>query len=102
MPSLYVLLASDLIKDTYDDINSNFALLNAALSSFADNETPSGLVNSSNTVFTLAHTPVAGSLLLFRNGVLQVVGTNYTLVGGTITFTSAPSTGNTIRGSYRY
>ena len=57
---------------------------------------PTGTVNGVNTVFTLPGTP--GLLLLFKNGLLQNpgVGNDYTITGGTITFTYAPATGSTL------
>ena len=60
-------------------------------------ETPSGTINSSNTVFTLAHTPLANALfLLFLDGKFQRPGggNDYTLSGTTITFAVAPTTGS--------
>ncbi len=71
---------------------------------FADNETPSGTINSSNVTFTLAHTPSPGaSVNLYVNGVLQLAGgTDFTLATATITFANAPTTGDWIRASYRY
>lgn len=72
---------------------------------FADDETPTGTIDGSNDTFTLAHEPSpAESLLLFRNGVEQVAGTNFTLTGSTIVFASGatPRTGNLLRAWYRY
>ena len=74
-----------------------------ANSNFVDKETPSGTVNGSNTTFTLANTPVAGSEHVHINGLLMDVGAgnDYTISGATITFTPAPETGDKIRVSYR-
>lgn len=71
---------------------------------FADAETPSGSVNSSNVTFTLAHTPnPSASLLCAENGVQQIAGgADFTLSTGTITYGVAPPTGATIRCYYRY
>ncbi len=70
---------------------------------FVDKETPSGAINNVNTVFTFAFTPIAGTEHIYRNGILQDVGAgnDYTISGATITFTTAPTTGDKIRGSYR-
>jgi hypothetical protein len=69
---------------------------------FVDNETPVGMINSSNVTFTLAHTPSpSASLLLYLNGVLQFFGVNYTLATATITYTVAPTTGMTHVAYYR-
>src|SRR5579863_9703770 len=57
------------------------------LGNFADGEVPGGLVNGVNTVFSLAFPPSpAASLSLYRNGLLQEAGTDYTISGSTITF----------------
>ena len=72
--------------------------------SFADEEVPSGLINGSNTTYTLANTPVSGSVKLFLNGVRLYAGAgnDYTISGTTITMASAPDTGSTLLADYRY
>lgn len=72
--------------------------------SFATRETPSGAVNGSNVTFVLANTPTAGSESAFLNGILQEpgAGNDYTISGGTITYLTAPVTGDRLRVSYRY
>jgi len=65
-------------------------------------ETPSGLVNGSNTDFTLAHTPKSGTEEVYLNGLLQDPTNDYTISTNTITFVAAPKTGDKIRVSYRY
>jgi hypothetical protein len=73
--------------------------------SFADAETPAGLINSSNTTFVLAHAPApVGSLTLFRNGLRLAAGVDYTLSGSTVTFfvVSTPQTGDQLLANYRY
>lgn len=57
-------------------------------------ETPSGTINGSNLVFTLSQTPDVGTENLFLNGLLQKVTTDYTISGGTITFVTAPISGD--------
>lgn len=60
---------------------------------------PTGTIDGSNTAFNLASTPAAG-LMLFRNGVLQLQGTNcpptgdFQILGAAITFSFAPLTGD--------
>jgi hypothetical protein len=73
----------------------------SAATNFADGETPSGTINSSNVTFTLANTPTAG-LKVYLNGIRQRLTTDYTLATATITFTTAPSTGDNIICDYRY
>lgn len=65
-------------------------------------ETPTGSINSSNTSFSLANTPVSGSEQVFLNGMLQEpgAGNDYTISGGTITYLNAPITGDRLRVTY--
>ncbi|HSW51553.1 MAG TPA: hypothetical protein VLH09_15310, partial [Bryobacteraceae bacterium] len=56
---------------------------------FVDAETPAGSINGSNAYFTLANAPSpVSSLTLFRNGILQKAGLDYTLSGNAINFVS--------------
>lgn len=73
-----------------------------APSSVVTRETPSGLVNGSNTTYTLANTPTAGTEQLFWNGLLMEpgAGADYTISGATITALSAPVSGDKLRISY--
>ena len=71
---------------------------------FIDGETPSGVTNGSNTVFTLSQSPTpAGSLGLYRNGLVQTSGVDYIISGSTVTFLSGniPATGDVIQAYYR-
>lgn len=64
-------------------------------------ETPSGTVNGSNVTFTLANTPVSGTECVFVNGILQDAGGNdYSISTATITFVTAPESGDKIRVNY--
>jgi hypothetical protein len=73
-----------------------------APASFVTRETPSGTVNGSTTAFTLANTPLSGTEEVFLNGVLQDSGGNdYSISGTTITFVTAPATGDKIRVNYQ-
>lgn len=70
----------------------------------AENETPTGTPDGQLTVFTLAASPSpTASLMLFRNGLLQTQGVDYTLSGSTITFLmgAVPQTGDLLRAWYR-
>ena len=90
------------IVDTLNKINRSISGM-AAYSVFAENETPAGLINGANTVFTLAHTPNAGSLQLFLDGIYQTPdGEDYDLVTNTITFINAPLAGSILRAFYKY
>ncbi|HTW65383.1 MAG TPA: hypothetical protein VME17_12230 [Bryobacteraceae bacterium] len=71
---------------------------------FVDQETPSGTVNGVNAAFTLSQTPSPStSLIVYRNGVRQTVGVDYTVTGSAITFLSTlvPQTGDILLCSYR-
>jgi hypothetical protein len=65
-------------------------------------ETPTGTINGVNTTFTLAATPVVGSERVFLNGLLQEpgAGNDYTISGVTITYLTAPATGDRLRVNY--
>lgn len=71
-------------------------------------EIPTGAINSSNLVFTLAHTPIVGSESVYLQGLLMnsnaTFTQNYTISGDTITFEvgTTPQTGNALLVSYRY
>lgn len=71
---------------------------------FADNEVPSGSINSSNQTFTLAHTPSpAASLSCYANGIEWIAGgADFTLATATITTVGTLQTGDTLICSYRY
>lgn len=71
---------------------------------FVDMEAPTGLMNGVNSVFTLGQAPSpAASLHLFRNGILQKAGTDYSLSGNGVTFLSVsiPQVGDILTASYR-
>ncbi len=71
---------------------------------FIDLETPNGTMNGSNAAFTLSTAPnPAGSLLLFRNGMLQKAGVDFTLTGSSLSFQpgSVPQPGDLLQATYR-
>lgn len=64
-------------------------------------EAPTGLVNGSNTSFSLSSTPVANaSVIIVLDGLIQTNGTDYTVSGTTVTFTTAPASGSEIVAIY--
>ena len=72
--------------------------------SFTNNEAPAGLVDGANLSFVLSSVPnPAGSLVVYRNGVLQKAGLDYTLSGNTLQFVAGavPQPGDTLLASYR-
>lgn len=70
---------------------------------FVDQEVPAGLINGSNTVYTLSQVPLAGSLHFYVNGILQRagVGNDFVLSGAQITMSYAAGTGSHLAASYR-
>lgn len=75
------------------------------LPSFADAETPGGTLNGINATFTLQFAPSpVNSLILFRNGLLQTHGFDFSLAGNVITFLtgSLPQATDELSASYRY
>jgi len=72
-------------------------------SNFVDNEVVSGTINGSNTTFTLANTPVSGTVKLYLNGVRQQsgAGNDFTISSGTITMLTAPISGDILIADYR-
>jgi hypothetical protein len=71
---------------------------------FVDAEVPAGAINGANAMFTLAATPLpASSLRVFRNGLLQREGVDFSLAVNTITFLplSRPTTGDILQVWYR-
>jgi hypothetical protein len=71
---------------------------------FVDMETPGGVVNGVNLVFTLSQAPnPASSLHLYRNGVLQKPAVDYVLAGNSVAFleASTPQVGDTLTASFR-
>lgn len=77
-----------------------------SIGSFADNETPAGVIDGANATFTLANVPdPSESLILTKNGQVLYVGLGYTLSGSTITYEPAyiPVVGDEHRATqYRY
>lgn len=70
------------------------------------NETPTGLVNGVNTIYTLAYTPAnAGvAIMLELNGMTLEpgAGNDFTISGANITMLFAPVTGDKLRAFYLY
>jgi len=95
--SAIVVGTTTIVVAPFVDISSNLTESN-----FVSRETPAGTVNGINAIFTLANTPYAASEEVYLNGLLQEPGgEDYTISTNTITFGSAPLTGDRIRVSYR-
>ena len=84
------------------DYKINSGDFSTGSASWINNETPSGTVDGSNQTFTLASTPVTGSLYLFRDGqLLTGGGADYTLTTNSIAFVTAPVTGSVLLAFYQ-
>lgn len=80
---------------------SPYSISSTGVSVTPFSEVPSGTINSSNKIFTLANTPAAAAgVQVTLDGVVQVNGTDFTVSGTTITFVSAPVTSSTIYAFY--
>jgi hypothetical protein len=102
------------LSSSLSQINSSLATLTTTVNGlttatpsgigFVDGETPSGTMNGTNAAFTLSQSPSpASSLELYRNGLVQTVGVDYTLSGKAITFLTAdvPVSGDVLQAYYR-
>jgi hypothetical protein len=91
-----VLLADYNVSNTAYSVGTNSTIFD---------ETPSGTVNGTTTLFTAARGYVAGSLAVYINGVKQKRGTHFTETtpaSGTFTMTDAPLTGDDIMIDYQF
>jgi len=72
------------------------------LGSLITGEAPTGDINGANTTFTTANTPVSSTEMVYLNGLLQEPGAlnDYTISGSTISFLTAPETGDIVLVSY--
>ena len=71
---------------------------------FSDGEVPGGIVDGANATFTLANPPTPStSLVLFRNGIAQQPGVDYTLTASSIQFLTGgiPQPGDALLAWYR-
>jgi len=82
--------------------SANASLVAPVGPTFADFETPGGIIDGTNNEFTLVNAPLGSSLLLFRNGLYMKPGSDYTLAGTTITFETGavPQPGDTLAACY--
>ncbi len=91
-----------LVKRDGTSIELTAAGLKVNAAKFVTREPPTGTVNGVNTTFTLAGTPITGTEQVFLNGILQEpgAGNDYTISGGSITYLTAPATGDRLRVTY--
>lgn len=64
-------------------------------------EVPAGTVDGTNAAFTLSQTPVnSQAVQLSSNGLVLILGTDYTLAGVNITMTPAPAVASKLNAQY--
>lgn len=71
--------------------------------SFISDATPAGLVNGTNTAFTVPEAYSAGTMEVFINGLKQIRDTDYTETNpttGSFTISPAPASGDIVRVNY--
>jgi hypothetical protein len=90
------------LTTTATDIVSAINELDAKkIASTYTRETLSGTLNGTNTIFTIASAPIASTVQIYVNGVLQEAdGEDYTLSGQTVTFASPPVSTDKLRAIY--
>lgn len=72
-----------------------------ALKKITTKEIPSGSINGSNVTFTLANTPQENEAVqLYLDGLFLVESVDYSLSSLTITMTTAPALGQSLRAVY--
>lgn len=100
-PALTIALQNATTSQSGQLTNTDWNTFNGKLgsSNFIESETPSGAINGSNLTYTLANTPVTGSVHLYLNGIRV---TTFTMSTNTITWTgTAPSGTDTLLADYR-
>ena len=104
-PIATVVAASGDITSVTDDRAWANIVDNSSSGTIVIREVPTGTINGTNDVFTLANPPTAGSEEVYLNGVLlQSGGEDYAISSATITFVAGaiPQTGDRLLVSYRY
>jgi len=94
--------AADVAMSGRVDVLEGAVAGNLTYDKLVTRETPVGLVDGVNAVFTLANTPYAGTEMVFLNGMLMEPGASndYELSGKDITLTAAPLTGDRVKVTY--
>ncbi|MBV8732774.1 MAG: hypothetical protein JO336_23430 [Acidobacteriia bacterium] len=86
-------------------VNGSSGPCGSASLGFMDGDMPSGIVDGSNNLFALSAVPnPATSLYMYRNGLLEQQGTDYTLVNGNLVQFApgtTPQPGDTLLAHYR-
>ena len=101
--AIVVTNSNAIIPATGITVLTNAPSTTASIINYSGSVTPSGLLNNSNTTFTLPSTPSpATSLALFYNGILLQQGNDYTISGTNITMSFAPISSGILVAYYFY
>ena len=83
------------------DAEETWVTAEADVGRLVHDETPTGAVDGSNTSFTTANAPKAGTLVVYEGGRRLLLTVDFTLSGSTISMTYAPPNGSSMRVDYR-
>lgn len=92
--------ANDKVLTADSTVAAGIAWKDASSQALVKGEVPTGAIDSSNVTFTLATTPITGSVQLYLNGIRLKLTDDYTITGDTITMNTAPITGDTFLADY--
>jgi uncharacterized protein YoxC len=90
------------INNTVASLSANITTLNGI--ALVSGETPAGPINGANLSFTVASSPINGLITVFRNGIRQAAGTDFSLSGRTLVFmaTAVPQNGDILLADYEH
>jgi hypothetical protein len=95
----FTVALSQTVKDQIAAASSEAAFV-ANVASLQVRETPAGVIDGANSVFTLSQTPVESTVQVFLNGLLQEEAEDYTLSGTSVTLTLTPLAGDRVKVIY--
>ena len=90
---------SHLANKSYVDSQVSLAT-GSATTNIISNETPSGVIDGTNQVFTLTQTPQAGTVELVLCGVALRYNTHFTISGNTLTYVAGFQPQAAVAGTY--
>ena len=88
------------ISSTVSSLTTQVQSLNSSVVIYG--QTPLGAIDGANTLFTLASVPSGNTIALFKNGLREAAGVDYSLSGSTITFynSALPQPGDVLVADY--
>lgn len=93
---------SGFVSNISDGINVRGAIGPAGSVSTSNDETPSGIMDGVNNVFTLAHTPLNNTLKAYLNGIRLRITKDYTISGAILIMINTPQNGDELLVDYNY